>query len=82
MNDPWPNHPLQLLRKLIQENKQGNVMSKYLKFDQIAGELGLPVRTVYYLNQAGLGPKCMKVGRTFLVSREDYETWLQERQQD
>lgn len=57
-------------------------MSKYLKFDQIADELGLPVRTIYHLNQAGLGPKCLKVGRTFLVSREDYEAWLVERQQD
>jgi hypothetical protein len=57
-------------------------MSNYLKFDRIAEELGLPVRTIYHLNQAGLGPKCSKVGRTYLVSREDYEKWLIERKQD
>jgi excisionase family DNA binding protein len=56
-------------------------MSEYLRFDDIARELGIPVRTVYHLNQSGQGPKCLKVGRSFLVSREDYKEWLEARKQ-
>jgi hypothetical protein len=56
-------------------------MSEYLRFDYIANDLGLPVRTIYYLNKIGAGPKCLKVGRTFLVARRDYDTWIKARRQ-
>jgi excisionase family DNA binding protein len=51
-------------------------MAKFLNFKDISIELGLPLRTVYHLNKKGLGPDCHKVGRTFLVSREDLDRWL------
>lgn len=57
-------------------------MSEYLRFDDIARDLGMSVRTVYHLNQQGLGPKCLKVGRKFLVSRDDYKEWLEAQKQD
>jgi excisionase family DNA binding protein len=56
-------------------------MSSFMNFNEIAKELGLPLRTVYHLNQKGLGPECHKVGRTFLVSRTDFESWLAENKQ-
>jgi predicted DNA-binding transcriptional regulator AlpA len=56
-------------------------MADYLNFNDIAEELGIPIRTVYYLNQIGEGPKCIKVGRTFLVSKSDYASWLKSKEQ-
>lgn len=56
-------------------------MSSFMNFSEIARELGMPLRTVYHLNQKGLGPKCHKVGRTFLVARSDFESWLAENKQ-
>jgi excisionase family DNA binding protein len=52
-----------------------------MNLSDIAEELGMPLRTVYYLNQKGLGPKCHRVGRTFLVSREDFDAWIDEQKQ-
>jgi excisionase family DNA binding protein len=56
-------------------------MSKYMNLREIAAELGMPLRTVYYLNQKGLGPKCHKVGRTFLVFRDDFDAWMDQQKQ-
>jgi excisionase family DNA binding protein len=56
-------------------------VSDYLNFEEISKELGIPLRTVYHLNQKGLGPKCHKIGRTFLVARSDYEAWLKATEQ-
>ncbi len=56
-------------------------MSDYLNFEDIAKELGIPLRTVYHLNKQGRGPKCHKIGRTYLVSRENYGIWLQANEQ-
>lgn len=56
-------------------------MANYMNLSDVAHELGMPLRTVYYLNQKGLGPKCHKVGRTFLVSREDFDAWIDEQKQ-
>ena len=56
-------------------------MTKFLNFKDLATELGIPLRTIYHLNKEGLGPKCHKVGRTFLVSREDFDTWLADQKQ-
>ena len=50
-------------------------MTSYLSFEDIARELGVPVRTVYFLNQKGLGPKTLKVGRAFRVSQSDFDSW-------
>lgn len=57
-------------------------MSEFLKLEDIAQELGMSVRTLYHLNRYGLGPKCLKVGRTFLVSKDDYATWLRSCEQE
>jgi excisionase family DNA binding protein len=56
-------------------------MTKFLNFKDLATELGIPLRTIYHLNKEGLGPKCHKVGRTFLVSREDFDTWMADQKQ-
>jgi excisionase family DNA binding protein len=53
-------------------------MTRYLSFDEIADVLGVPVRTIYFLNQQGKGPKTLKVGRTFRVSESDFEAWRNE----
>ncbi len=53
-------------------------MNEYLSFNEIADDLGVPVRTVYFLNQQGKAPKAIKIGRTFRVSRLDYESWKRE----
>jgi excisionase family DNA binding protein len=52
-------------------------MANFLNFKELAIELGIPLRTIYHLNKKGLGPDCHKVGRTFLVSREDLDIWLE-----
>ncbi len=56
-------------------------MAKYMNLSEVASELGMPLRTVYYLNQQGKGPKCHKVGRTFLIAREDFDAWIDEQKQ-
>lgn len=53
-------------------------MNGYMSFPQIAEDLGVPLRTIYFLNQQGQGPKAIKVGRTFRVAKEDYESWKSE----
>ncbi len=53
-------------------------MNEYLSFNDIADDLGVPVRTVYFLNQQGKAPRAIKIGRTFRVSRMDYESWKRE----
>jgi predicted DNA-binding transcriptional regulator AlpA len=75
-----PNHLLQLLRKLSEKsNKRNGVsMNGYMSFPQIAEDLGVPLRTIYFLNQQGQGPKAIKIGRTFRVAVEDYESWKSE----
>lgn len=75
-----PNHLLQLLQQLSEQNllPDGGFMNEYLSFNEIADDLGVPLRTVYFLNQQGKAPKAIKIGRTFRVSREDYESWKDE----
>lgn len=76
-----PNHLSQLLRQLIQEKVRRKV-SEFLRLDDIAQDLGMSLRTIHHLNQKGLGPKCVRVGRRFLVSKDDYAAWLKSCEQD
>jgi excisionase family DNA binding protein len=78
-----PNHPLQLLQQLSEQylRTDGGFMNEYLSFNEIADDLGVPLRTVYFLNQQGKAPKAIKIGRTFRVAREDYESWKNENTQ-
>jgi excisionase family DNA binding protein len=71
---------LQLLQQFNGQisTKNGGLMNEYLSFNEIADDLGVPVRTVYFLNQQGKAPKAIKIGRTFRVSRMDYESWKRE----
>jgi predicted DNA-binding transcriptional regulator AlpA len=57
-------------------------VSEFLKLEDIAQDLGMSVRTLYHLNRNGLGPKCLKIGRTFLVSKDDYANWLRSCEQE
>ena len=50
--------------------------TELMTFMDVATEAKLPIRTVYYLNQMGRGPKTVSVGRHLRVRRGDYEAWL------
>ena len=53
-------------------------MNSHLTLAEIAMRLQLSVRTVQYMNQAGLGPKSIRVGRAYRVSHEEFEKWISE----
>lgn len=43
---------------------------------QLAGELGVPVQTVYQWNYNGGGPVRLRVGRHVRYRRADVDAWL------
>jgi predicted DNA-binding transcriptional regulator AlpA len=47
-----------------------------MKLSDVATEAQLPIRTVYYLHQAGNGPKTVRLGRHLRVRRSDFESWI------
>tara|TARA_B110000503_G_scaffold130398_1_gene203742 strand:+ start:145 stop:312 length:168 start_codon:yes stop_codon:yes gene_type:complete len=49
-----------------------------MKLQEIALKHGMSIKTMYYLNKNGLGPKAHKFGRQYLVKIEDYATWVRE----
>jgi excisionase family DNA binding protein len=49
--------------------------SKWMKIDDIALELGIPLKTIYGYYKNGKGPKAYKFGRHVRVKREDFESW-------
>jgi predicted DNA-binding transcriptional regulator AlpA len=50
--------------------------NQLMKMTEVADEAQIPIRTIYYLNQMGRGPKTVSVGRHLRVRRSDYEAWL------
>lgn len=43
----------------------------------LAGELGVPLRTVYHWHAEGTGPKAHRFGRHLRFRREDVDLWVQ-----
>ena len=53
---------------------------KHLSIEELAGRLGVPVRTIYYWNQTGYGPRRLRLGRTVRYRIEDVEAWEKTRE--
>lgn len=54
---------------------------EWLTLEEIAAELGVPVRTIYAWRTRSLGPHGYKIGKHVRVKRTDLNAWL-ERQAD
>lgn len=52
---------------------------EWLGLDQIADELGVPLRTMYAQRSKGIGPRGYKIGRHVRVRRSDLDAWLDQR---
>ena len=50
--------------------------TELMTFTEIAAEVQVPIRTVYYWHQTGIGPKSMTLGRHLRVRRSDFNDWL------
>ena len=48
-----------------------------LGVDALAGELGVPISTIYAWRHRGLGPRGYKVGKYVRYRRADIEAWLE-----
>jgi excisionase family DNA binding protein len=44
---------------------------------ELAGYLGVPVKTIYQWHHRGSGPRYLKVGRHVRYRRSDVELWLE-----
>jgi len=51
-------------------------MKKFLTYTEISEHIQIPLRTLYFLNSKGLGPKTYKFGRAYRVHIRDYSAWL------
>jgi excisionase family DNA binding protein len=57
------------------------VKDEWLSLDDIAEELGIPLRTIYAQRSRGIGPRGYRIGKHVRVRRSDLDTWL-DRQAD
>jgi predicted DNA-binding transcriptional regulator AlpA len=53
----------------------GDGTEKHLTIEQLAEREQVPVRTVYWWNQTGAGPRRMKIGRNVRYRLADVEQW-------
>lgn len=51
-------------------------MKKFLSFEEISEHVGIPLRTLYYLQKQGLAPVAYKFGKAYRVHISDYANWL------
>ena len=51
-------------------------MKKFLTYAEISEHIQIPLRTLYFLNSNGLGPRTYKIGKAFRVHISDYAAWL------
>ncbi len=49
---------------------------EWLSLEQIAEELGIPLRTLYAQRSRGIGPRGHRIGKHVRVRRSDLNTWL------
>ncbi|MDQ3326022.1 MAG: helix-turn-helix domain-containing protein [Actinomycetota bacterium] len=54
---------------------------EWLSLEQIADELGIPLRTLYAQRSKGIGPHGYRIGKHVRVRRSDLDAWL-DRQAD
>jgi excisionase family DNA binding protein len=57
------------------------VKDEWLSLDDIAEELGIPLRTIYAQRSRGVGPRGYRIGKHVRVRRSDLNAWL-DRQAD
>jgi len=53
-------------------------ITEWLSLEEIADELGVPLRTLYAQRSRGIGPRGYKVGKHVRVRRSDFESWLEQ----
>lgn len=53
-----------------------NISKRFVSFEDISEHVGLPLRTLYYLQKQGLAPVAYKFGGTYRVHISDYANWL------
>jgi len=51
---------------------------EWLSLEQIAEELGIPLRTLYAQRSRGIGPHGHRIGKHVRVRRNDLNTWVAE----
>lgn len=51
-------------------------MKKFFSFEEISEHVGIPLRTLYYLQKQGLAPVAYKFGKAYRVHVSDYANWL------
>jgi excisionase family DNA binding protein len=54
-------------------------MFRYYTFEQIAQQLGIPLKTIYFYHKRGVGPRVHKFGKHLRVLESDFIQW-QEKQ--
>ncbi len=54
-------------------------MRKWLKFDEIATEINVPLKSLYLYHYRGEGPKTSRFGRHLRVLEADLIKWQEER---
>jgi predicted DNA-binding transcriptional regulator AlpA len=55
---------------------------EYLKPEDLAAEVQVPVKTVYVWNLKGTGPRVTRIGKHVRYSRVDVDDWLASRRDD
>lgn len=51
--------------------------TEWLSLEQIASELGIPLRTLYNRRSQGDGPRGYRIGKHVRVKRSDLDAWLE-----
>jgi predicted DNA-binding transcriptional regulator AlpA len=54
-------------------------MFRYYTFEQIAQQLGIPLKSIYFYHKRGVGPRVHKFGKHLRVLESDFIQW-QEKQ--
>lgn len=50
---------------------------KYLRSEQAAAHLDIPLETLRYWRKNGTGPKGVKIGRHVMYRRADLDAWME-----
>jgi predicted DNA-binding transcriptional regulator AlpA len=58
-----------------QSRRHGDGTERHLSIAQLAAREGVPVRTIYWWNQIGVGPPRMRIGRSIRYRLADVEEW-------
>jgi excisionase family DNA binding protein len=54
-------------------------MAEWIGIEQLAMELGVPVRTIYAWRTKGVAPRGATFGRHVRFQRKDVDAWIEER---